>query len=245
MPSIFPAEDKITKPRRRRRPLRAPACATKRVLRLLESYLSGRSNRKLATKALLGCSLRTAARLTNQRASYASPIRMEWVARICAAVGKPLDDVLGFQEPTPAHKAIVGWVGASSWHEAMQAAFDCATAINLLAMSHSLSGDTLVSHRDGMPVKVRVSLSPDPSLTTYGGKYEYHHVIVTAERMRDGSSQMWFRVTAPTSTSPTGEVIHEGRLCYTDLRALIIEIYERTKNIPRSLVTESARRAKG
>tara|TARA_R110002110_G_scaffold8326_8_gene41893 strand:- start:9448 stop:10161 length:714 start_codon:yes stop_codon:yes gene_type:complete len=228
-------------PPRRRSGKTAPAAGTSKALHYLESYLSDKSNRKSATVALLGCSVATAARLTSRQKRYTSPMKMVWVIRICAAVGKPLDGVLGLRKPIGYRQALVGWVGVESGAPALQAAYDCANMVVQQAfLGFSLSGDSVVSHLDGVPRKLTVSLSPNPSLTIYGGKYDYYRIIITAREKPGGGSQMWIKTLTPGGTE-----LVSVRLTGETLRDNLKLIYGYTKHISKELIGESTQRPEG
>ena len=229
--------------KRIRRRKKAPIASTPKLLVYLESYLVGKSNRKQATMALLGCSERTAARITNLKTPYNSALRIDWVTRICAVVGRPVSSVLATKTALACADAVVGWAGSTPGSEAIQAAHDCAQAISIWAFeNYGLSGDVIVAHREGIPTKVKISLSPNPSTAYKGGEYGYHHLIVTAKYTPGGKSQMWLRATEPGDRPTEERVIHNSRLSHQALRIQLIDIYDRTKNIARRLTKEFARR---
>lgn len=241
----MPATASKEAPSRARRRRTAPASSTPRLLRYLEAYLSGFTNRKNATMALLGCSQATATRITSRVVPYTAAMKMEWASRICAAAGQPLDRVLETSNELSCAQAVVGWAGLPAGPQAIQAAFDCAHAITVWAYeNYGLSGDVIVAQRDGYPSKVKISLHPNPALTVYD-EYGYYCIIITGNPMPDGSTQMWLRATEPGVGARPERIIHSGRLSHRSLRILLIDIYDRTKNIPRRLATESAQCAQG
>lgn len=172
------------------RPKTAPASGTPLALRYLESYLEGFTNRKRATKALLGCSERTAGRLTSRVKPYRAPMKIEWVSRICGAVGKPVGLITGSIKPRNWEKCLIGWSHAVNPHEALRFATDCALAIAYRALTeYEMSGSFAVGYTGGWPREVVVSLSSAPELDILGGKLRQHRIILTSEQGFNGGKR--------------------------------------------------------
>lgn len=218
------------------RPKTAPAAGTPTALLYLESYLDEHepSNRKLATASLLGCSVRTAARITSRKKNYVAPMKMEWVSNICRATGKPEGDILGTYDPKTRRQVLVGWNRARNAPEALQFAADCAVSIVSEASTKGLHGHFQVTYREGYPREVIISLSPIPALEVIGGKLGLHRIILTSERVSNSpDKKMFIRYVCPVGKS-------RGALRLTgDRLTLILDtIHAHTKDFPAEIQRE-------
>ena len=215
-----------------------PAEATPLALKYLESYLDGQPNRKAAVRALLGCSERTAGRISSRVKPYTAPLKREWAARICLVARKPLVNLLKTRKPREWEQCVMGWNHASNVTEALHFATDCALAIVCRAHTqYMLTGSFGVSYAGGWPKEVVVMLSPAPEMSMLGGKYALHKIVITAERPPGGGHrQMFIRHICPVR----GLQDHQF-LTAKFLEKTFTTIYEYTKNLAAELQRESAR----
>ncbi len=229
------------KPRKPKTRKTASASATPKALALLESYLEHHSNRKRATKALLGCSDRTAARIASRSKPYRSPMKMEWVSSICYAVGRPVGDVLGMRRSRSWSQCILGWSQSRNADEALQFATDCGLSIVYRALVHyQLSGKFTVDYAGGYPREVVVYLSPTPDIAVLGGRLDMHQIVITSEPSTSGGkNRMMIQHVAPGSKP----IPDKNILTPSMLDGTLALIYARTKNITTALQRETARAA--
>lgn len=149
---------------------------------MLEAYLVGKPNRKRSARILLGCSDRTAGRLTSRRRKYVAPMKQTWAERICHACGKSLDDILGVRKPKTWQQSVLGWSDARNATEALQMATDCALSIVYRGLSrYELSGSFTLNFSGGYPREVVVCLSAAPEVGILGRQYALHQLIITTE----------------------------------------------------------------
>ena len=161
---------------------RAPRSGTPTALKYLRLYLGGRTHKKRAVMDLLHCSEATAKRLLSRKRPYTAGMKVSWVRLICAAVGKPESDVLGFRRPRLPREVLVGWGGAVTFSEAVGLATDCALVVVYLAKAlYGLKGSLRVNYEDAGPKDVQVSLSPHPEMAVYGPKYAPHRLVLFME----------------------------------------------------------------
>lgn len=175
---------------RRRRCKTVPAESTGRLLQMLEAYLAGKPNRKRSAQVLLGCSHRTAGRITSRRRPYVAPMKLAWAERICHANGKTLDSVLGVRKPKTWQQSVLGWAHARTPTEALQLATDCALAIIYRALvRYELSGSFALDFRGGYPREITIALSAAPEVSILGGSCMAHQIIVSTEVSLHGGGQ--------------------------------------------------------
>jgi hypothetical protein len=219
----------------------APASSTPSILSLLETYLDGKVNRKKATKALLGCSERTAGRITSKVKPYRAPMKMQWVTRICDAIGKPVGDVIGSRQSRTWQQCILGWNHARDTIEALQFAADCALSIVYRALKgYQLSGSFAITYAGGYPQEVVICLSTAPQLSALGGHYEMHRLVISSERAYNGGKdRMMLRHIKPESESPPDKNVLTQQL----LENTLSNIHALTKNFSARIQREAARSA--
>ena len=218
----------------------APASGTPLALVYLESYLEGKANRKLATAALLGCSTRTAGRIASRTTAYTAGMKMEWVYRICAVVGKPMGDILGSRNPKEWGDCIIGWNHARNAAEGIQFATDCALAIVYKAYTgFSLTGGFTVSYHGGFPSDVTIFLSPAPEMSVNKGRFGLHRIIVTSERTSPDNRKRMF----VQHIDPVDDLQDKNFLTVKYLEQILKYIYGITKHLPAELQREAARSA--
>jgi hypothetical protein len=223
----------------KRRAKTAPAASTPSVLSLLEAYLDGKVNRKKATRALLGCSERTAGRITSKVNPYRAPMKMQWVTRICDAVGKPVGDVLGYRKARTWQQCLLGWNHARNTTEALQLAADCALSIVYRALEgYQLSGNFVLNYAGGYPQEVVIYLSTAPQLHVLQGRYAMHRLVISLERAYNGGQdRMMLRHIKPQSESPSDKSFLTNQL----LENTLSNIHALTKNFSAKLQRETAR----
>jgi hypothetical protein len=216
---------------------KAPKSCTPLILRHLERYLNGKSNRKLATQALLCCSARTAGRIASRSKPYAAAFKMSWVISICAAVGKPIGDVLGTRKPREWEQCLLGWSHAHNAHEALQLATDCALSIVYRAMAqYGLTGNFTVAYDQGYPREVVVALSTVPAMDVFKGKFKMHKIVVTLEEFGPNKQRhMMLGHMSPQSTTPPDKDFLTPKL----LEYTLASIYALTKNFTSELQRET------
>lgn len=233
-PSIPPRNFYTSKkkvPRRRR--AYAPADSTPRALRYVESYLVGKDNRKVATAALLGCGLRTAAKISNHHLPFCGRFKFAWLYRLCAAVRKPIGRLLGIERSFP--DALVGWIGAHTSQEAMQDASDLALAITHRAFAgFDLSGSAAFQHEGGRPAAVEVRLSSAPHMEFRGKEYSSHVIFVVADTAAGFMRLRYLHETTGYS--------YDKRLTMANLETLLKNIHALTKNVRAEIIREAAGR---
>lgn len=210
----------------------APASATPLALVYLEAFLDGKRSRIKATAALLGCSERTAKRITSKKRPYKAPLRMEWLYNICAAVGKPMGDLLGSRSPKTWQQSLLGWNHARNVAEALQFASDCALSIVYRALNHyQLTGSFSVVYHGGMPSEACILLSPAPEIRILGGQYELHRVLVTSEKSPlDQKRRMYVQHICPVRGRMSKDILTPRRV-----ELILQKIHGLTKNLPAEL----------
>lgn len=217
-----------------------PTESTARLIHYLRTYARGQSNQAEAVRRLLQCSERTANRMLSPSRRYRSRIKIAWAVRICAAVGKSLDDVLPLSLSKDCAQAMGGWCSAINFSEELQQASDCAQAICLLAFHEfKLRGDFCVKFSHGHVMRVEVNLSQCPemaSLHTQDRRYQPHQLIISADNDTDGRKRMTIRHYHPVEGSP-----EKLPLTFSKVEYLIKHINALTKNHTADLRRELAR----
>jgi hypothetical protein len=220
----------------------APVSGTPLALRYLESYLDGKPNRKKATKALLGCSERTAGRIVSRRRPYRAPMKMAWVERLCNATGQPIGDILGTRQARSWQQCLTGWNHAHNSREALQFATDCAVAVAARAFArYRLSGSFSVAYSGGYPHEVVLYLSAAPDVSVLGGRFAAHQLAITAEKVYNepgGRRRMMLQHLRPDGAAPD-----KSFLTPQLLESTLARIHALTKNLNAELQRETARSA--
>lgn len=208
---------------RQRYPKLAPLSTTEKFLRELDAYLATRKNRKASAKSLLGCSSATATRLISRRVPrYNRRVRLEWVHRLCNAVGKPYTAFVG-AACRDYRQVLNGWAGFVPGRGAMRAATDMALSISMWAAeNYQLHGCYTLSYEGLRPISLTLELSPAPHLSAIGSNFGLHRVLIY-EDSRVKKMQLNYQ-------PPTGPVVYQRDLSAETLEYILKQIYVSTKN---------------
>jgi hypothetical protein len=160
---------------------------------------------------------------------------MLWVYRLCAAVGRPVERILGIDIKNFG-QVLVGWINAKTSTQAIQDAVDIGHAIMLRAhVAYDLSGTLAVQHEGGYPMRVDVELSAAPHMIPQGGEYGAHHIMVTADHQPSLMRLRYFH--------PVDGLLYDRALTSANVEKVLAHVHALTKNVRAEIIRESARRA--
>lgn len=159
----------------------APVEYTPKVMRHLEVYLADKSNRSKAVQQLLGCSPRTADSIASRTKPYRSPMKLEWIVRVCEAVGITPARMLDYAREKEWQECTLGWAKADTLQEAIQMASDCAISIAYRAAQAGITGSFSVDYDPDGIKTVILFLSRLPHMRSLGGAFRPHRIIITAD----------------------------------------------------------------
>lgn len=175
-----------------------PQESTTRLIQYLRCYAATQRNKTKAVQRLLGCSAATANRMLSKSNPYRARMKTVWAVRICAAVGKPFENVAPHRVTKTCQQALTGWTEAKTFSEALQLASDCAQSICVMAFNaFNLRGWFTVRYNHGWPACVEVSLSPCPEFASYGQQLAPHQLILTLDSGSDNKRRMFVRYFHP------------------------------------------------
>jgi hypothetical protein len=173
--------------------------------------------------------------MLSNKTLYTQRMKLVWASIICASAGVSLEVVLGTRVSKSCQQALVGWLRARSFSEALQLASDCAQSICLIALNaYKLIGFFTLRYANEGPVEVDINLSPAPELAVYGKHLSPHQLLVTADNGADGQRRMFIR-----HYHPTIGYVSKLPLELKTLENLIRDIYVSTKNYTTELQRET------
>ena len=222
----MPVSSAKRKPRGRYRKLTVSASQSKAAVALLMRVIAREPKKRQTVCAILQCSPRTGSRLLNQANPYNARMRRDWVQRICAAAGCPLEKVIAPEKKLHG-KALLGWAGLDYGPESLQAAMDLMlTVIGRANYGFNLGCDAAVDQKDGRPTKVTFLFYNKLDLQTAAspGVSRRSYRMIAFEDADIKGKMMRFRLSLNGVRVDT-----EGELHAASLDAALRSIYNNTK----------------